>query len=221
MSTHLAGPLLEDAFGGLNINYQPIFYPSKGCESWYGSENHAFYVVTRGHVPGIYTHWLEASKQVSGFPHCAHKKHWGWTAATAAWDSAHRPSATGPLISVPTRPITPPPKTDTRVQRARRLEKTPTSARKAMSSRDAVSAPFTPTGSGKNKQNKPILYVYSRGEDTTIYADQTQASSAVRRGLADGSFRKVEVTPRVSRAFDHATESALEVLNISDFSDIE
>jgi hypothetical protein len=42
-----------------------------------------------------------------------------------------------------------------------------------------------------------------------------EASSAARRGLADGSFRKVDVTPRVRDAFNHATESALEVYYIS------
>jgi hypothetical protein len=39
--------------------------------------------------------------------------------------------------------------------------------------------------------------------------------------MADGSFRKVDVTTGVQNAFDRATESALEVINISDISDIE
>jgi hypothetical protein len=43
-----------------------------------------------------------------------------------------------------------------------------------------------------------------------------EASSAALRGLADGSFRKVEVTPRVKDAFERATESALQVIDISD-----
>jgi hypothetical protein len=43
-----------------------------------------------------------------------------------------------------------------------------------------------------------------------------QASSAARRGLADGSFRKVDVTTSTGDAFDIASESALEVYNISD-----
>jgi hypothetical protein len=38
----------------------------------------------------------------------------------------------------------------------------------------------------------------------------------VRRGLADANFRKLEVTSRVSDALRHATDSALEVYNISD-----
>jgi hypothetical protein len=46
-----------------------------------------------------------------------------------------------------------------------------------------------------------------------------EASSAARRGLADGSFRKVEVTPRVRDAFNHAAMSALKVYNISDSDD--
>ncbi|KAJ7358346.1 hypothetical protein DFH08DRAFT_802181 [Mycena albidolilacea] len=41
---------------------------------------------------------------------------------------------------------------------------------------------------------KNLLYIYSRGKDTTIYADQHQVSTAARRGLADSSFHKVEVT---------------------------
>ncbi|KAJ7791304.1 hypothetical protein B0H14DRAFT_3500648 [Mycena olivaceomarginata] len=69
----------------------------------------------------------------------------------------------------------------------------------------STSAPATPTGSRKN-----LLYVYSRGKDTTIYADQV--STAARRGWADGSFRKVEVTSGVRNVFDLAEESALECL---------
>lgn len=51
-----------------------------------------------------------------------------------------------------------------------------------------------------------VIYNYSRHH----------ASSSVRRALADGSFRKLEITPRVSDALEHAEESALEVYNISD-----
>jgi hypothetical protein len=51
--------------------------------------------------------------------------------------------------------------------------------------------------------------------------DRHQASAAARRGMADGSFRKVDVTTGVQNVFDRATESALEVINISDISDIE
>jgi hypothetical protein len=43
-----------------------------------------------------------------------------------------------------------------------------------------------------------------------------QASVAARSGLADGSFRKVEVTPHLDDAFELATERALEVIDISD-----
>jgi hypothetical protein len=51
--------------------------------------------------------------------------------------------------------------------------------------------------------------------------DRHQASAAAHRGLADGSFRKVDVTTSIQSAFDRATESALDVIDISDFSDIE
>ncbi|KAJ7866280.1 hypothetical protein B0H14DRAFT_2573549 [Mycena olivaceomarginata] len=70
--------------------------------------------------------------------------------------------------------------------------------------------PSTLTGSPKK-----LMYVYSRDDGSTIYADPREASLAARRGLADGSFRKVDVTPRVRDAFNHATESALEVYYIS------
>ncbi|KAJ7694500.1 hypothetical protein B0H14DRAFT_3530642 [Mycena olivaceomarginata] len=81
----------------------------------------------------------------------------------------------------------------------------------------SVSAPSTPNG-----RKKKTFYVQSCGTGTTIYANQQQASSAARRGLANGSFRKVDVTTSTGDAFDIASESALEVYNISDIeSDAE
>ncbi|KAJ7767578.1 hypothetical protein B0H14DRAFT_3509784 [Mycena olivaceomarginata] len=73
-----------------------------------------------------------------------------------------------------------------------------------------------PTGS-----RKKVLYVYSQSKNTTIYADRHQVSAAARRGLADGSFRKVEVTTGVHNAFELAEESAVKCYNISDCSDEE
>ncbi|KAF8213237.1 hypothetical protein K438DRAFT_1956650 [Mycena galopus ATCC 62051] len=79
---------------------------------------------------------------------------------------------------------------------------TPTPSRKKPQRlRTAASAPSTPSGS------KPLLYVYSWGNDTTIYGDEQHVSSAARQGLADGSFHKMEVTPSVTDAFTHAAES--------------
>ncbi|KAJ7800538.1 hypothetical protein B0H14DRAFT_2616120 [Mycena olivaceomarginata] len=83
------------------------------------------------------------------------------------------------------------------------LKKSSVATMKASAS---VSAPSTPNG-----RKKKTLYVYSRGTGTTIYANQQQASSAARRGLANGSFRKVDVTTSTGDAFDIASESALEV----------
>ncbi|KAJ7336984.1 hypothetical protein DFH08DRAFT_964941 [Mycena albidolilacea] len=89
---------------------------------------------------------------------------------------------------------------------------TPTPARKCVPVPPApVSAPSTPTGS-----RKKLLYVYSHGKDTTIYTDSHHASAAARHDLADGSFRKVEVTGSIDDVFDHAEESARECINISD-----
>jgi hypothetical protein len=42
------------------------------------------------------------------------------------------------------------------------------------------------------------------------------ASAAARRGLANGSFRKIEVTGNIHDTFDHAEESAWECYNILD-----
>ncbi|KAF8133499.1 hypothetical protein K438DRAFT_1998168 [Mycena galopus ATCC 62051] len=211
---------LEDAFRDLNIATELAFHPRQGFESLRGAENHRFYVNLCKTLTPALPHREDASKQVSGFPHCAYKKYSGWNAATAAWDNIRAP------ITPPVRPITPPPEPGGRVRRTQHLEdqlSTSASTRRAAptvprdSSRAAISAPSTPTGSRTRK----VLYVYSGNNDTTIYADEAQASSDVRRGLADGSFRKVNVTPRVTRAFKHATDSALEVLDISDFSDSE
>jgi hypothetical protein len=48
---------LEDVLSSLNLTAKTFFYPRKGFEYLSGSEHHWFYVVTRGFVPGIYTHW--------------------------------------------------------------------------------------------------------------------------------------------------------------------
>jgi hypothetical protein len=95
----------------------------------------------------------------------------------------------------------------------------------------AASVPPMPTES----KNKP-LYVYSWHNGATIYANECilaykfralayyshfsrsrqQASSAAHCGLTNGSFRKVEITPRLSEAFAYSTASALRVIDISD-----
>jgi hypothetical protein len=87
-----------------------------------------------------------------------------------------------------------------------------------------------------NESNNKPLYVYSRDNGATIYANECvlsyklkvlayhlrlsrcrqQASSTAHRGLTDGSFRKVEITPHLSEAFAYGTESALRVIDISD-----
>jgi len=42
------------------------------------------------------------------------------------------------------------------------------------------------------------------------------ASAVARRGLEDGSFHTLNITPRFSDAMEHATDFALQVVNISD-----
>jgi hypothetical protein len=48
---------IDDVFRGLTISQDPFFFPRQGFEAKKGSESWNFYVVTRGRVPGIYTHW--------------------------------------------------------------------------------------------------------------------------------------------------------------------
>ncbi|KAJ7353484.1 hypothetical protein DFH08DRAFT_956540 [Mycena albidolilacea] len=93
---------LDNAFNGLKIGNRWCFYPCEGFEMRQGSEKDWFYVVTSGRVPGIYTHWEDASRQVTRFPNAIHKKYLGWTTATSAWDDAHRP------VVSPSTPFTPP-----------------------------------------------------------------------------------------------------------------
>ncbi|KAF8178778.1 hypothetical protein K438DRAFT_1769236 [Mycena galopus ATCC 62051] len=69
-----------------------------------------------------------------------------------------------------TRPPTPPPETDARVR-------PPTFS--GRSDLGAEGYCFRAGHSYRKIDNKPILYVYSGGTDTTIYADQNQASLAV------------------------------------------
>ncbi|KAF8146279.1 hypothetical protein K438DRAFT_2028346 [Mycena galopus ATCC 62051] len=199
---------LASALAGLHVTPKPFFHPRRGSEHLQGSETHWFYIVIAGRVPGIYTHWEDAAPdpQISGFSNSTYKKHLGWLAATTVFDKAASPSAPQKTrmleprtegCALATSPSTPPP-----------------SRKRAQHLRSSASAPSTPNGS------KPLLYVYSRGRDTTIYANQQRASLAARCGLADSSFRKMEVTPSVTDAFTDA-ESVLEVYSISDFSDSE
>jgi viroplasmin and RNaseH domain-containing protein len=48
---------LDSAFDNLQLDNDVDFYPRRGFDHTRGSENWDFYVVTRGHVAGIYTHW--------------------------------------------------------------------------------------------------------------------------------------------------------------------
>ncbi|KAF8194501.1 hypothetical protein K438DRAFT_1969112 [Mycena galopus ATCC 62051] len=209
---------LESVFDGLCIAPEPPFHPRQGFEHLRGSETHLFYVVLEGHIPRIYTHWEDAAPQVSGFSNSVHKKHRSWSAATTACDATRRPCATTPVdFPIPVAPIAPrsPPPCDASTRKSRHDERIKRPRRQGYSV--STSAPSTQTGS----REPPVLYVYSGGDDTAIYADQQRAFSAANCGLAGGSFRKVETTTHLSHAFDLATESALEVFNISDFSDSE
>jgi hypothetical protein len=50
---------LEHTFNSLKLTPDlTFFHPRKGFEDKRGSESFDFYVVTRGRVPGIYTHQL-------------------------------------------------------------------------------------------------------------------------------------------------------------------
>ncbi|KAJ7334622.1 hypothetical protein DFH08DRAFT_965368 [Mycena albidolilacea] len=204
---------LETAFSQLQLAKEDFFQPREGYEWTRGVEDHWFYVVSVGHIPGIYTHWEEMSQQVTTFPSAVYKKYLGWSAAKSAYEIlAQLPKATSPMCATRRSknaasicpPSTPPParhpqpKAETRVSLA------------ATARTGVQTDPSTPTGSPKK-----LMYVYSRDDGSTIYADPREASSAARRGLADGSFRRVDVTPHVHDAFNHATESALDVYYIS------
>jgi hypothetical protein len=54
---HTLDNALDSAFDNLQLENDVGFYPRPGFEHTRGSENWDFYVVTRGHVVGIYTHW--------------------------------------------------------------------------------------------------------------------------------------------------------------------
>ncbi|KAJ7795189.1 hypothetical protein B0H14DRAFT_3496291 [Mycena olivaceomarginata] len=65
---------LENTFQDLSIGHEVFFHPRPGFEQKEGSQSWSFYVVTRGRVPGIYTHWEDASPQIHRFPGAVHKK---------------------------------------------------------------------------------------------------------------------------------------------------
>ncbi|KAJ7673496.1 hypothetical protein B0H14DRAFT_2656891 [Mycena olivaceomarginata] len=168
---------------------EPFFHPRQGFEDKQGSETFEFYVVIQGHVPGIYTHWEDASVQVIGFKKSVHKKHTGWSAATQAWDAARQPVAS---------PRTPPP-----LDRKSVKPSTPATPRARVAASTTASTSLSSSASPPSTPSRPKRVLQ-------------QASSEMRRGLADGSFRKLEATSSVSNALAHATDSALEVYDISD-----
>ncbi|KAJ7707270.1 hypothetical protein B0H14DRAFT_2646846 [Mycena olivaceomarginata] len=194
------------AFRGLSISPEPVFYPRQGFEDKKWSEKWDFYVVTRGRVPGIYTHWEDAQPQVDRFPSSSHKKYPGWSAATSAWDASRRPRSLLAPSASPVKVVRSENGDGHRSNKGMSIAPAPAPSTRVKAERSSVSAPSTPT-----RRRKKTLYVYSGATETTIYADQQQASSAARQGLADGSFRKVGVTTGIHDAFDAATESALEV----------
>ncbi|KAJ7691678.1 hypothetical protein B0H14DRAFT_3531789 [Mycena olivaceomarginata] len=224
---------LDNAFEQLKLEDLP-FHPRRGFEHTRGSETWEFYVVTRGHVPGIYTHWRVLhlfNSSLSGSP-----KHKGRMLLSRSINSkavltksisggllppARSITRAAPARTIlaagllpPRRPLSTPPGT-LFVKSKKPVVATPTKPRPLGDALPAcTSAPSTPTASRKN-----LLYVYSRGNDTTIYA--SQSPTAARQGLADGSFRKVDVTSGVRSTFELAEDSALECYNISDFSDEE
>ena len=51
---------------------------------------------------------------------------------------------------------------------------------------------------------------------STICLSRQMASAVARRGLEDGSFHALDITPRFSDAMERAMDSALQVVNISD-----
>ncbi|KAJ7358146.1 hypothetical protein DFH08DRAFT_801990 [Mycena albidolilacea] len=212
---------LETAFSQLQLR-EDFFHPREGYEWTRGVEDLWFYVVSVGRIRDIYTHCREeASQQVTAFPSAVHKKYFSWSAARSAYEIPHLPKMISPTHTTrrsknaahtfpPSTPLpawsTPPPARSTPPPACHPQLKAETPTARTGVKTD----PSTLTGSPKK-----LMYVYSRDDGSTIYADPREASLAARRGLADGSFCKVDVTPRVHDAFNHATESALEVYYIS------
>ncbi|KAJ7837771.1 hypothetical protein B0H14DRAFT_3459909 [Mycena olivaceomarginata] len=206
---------LDSAFHRLKLEEDLSFHPRNGFEHTRGSEMWDFYMVTRGHVSGIYTHWEDTSIQVNKFRGSAHKKHCGWSSATSVFDNVRHPSVYDVNFMPPSAP---PPSTPPRAFAAKNkmpvVALTPPQPRQPREVLPAcTSALSTLTGS-----RKKVLYVYPQCKNTTIYADQHQVSAAAHQGLADGSFRKVEVTMGVRNTFELAEESAVECYNILDCS---
>ncbi|KAJ6480219.1 hypothetical protein C8R45DRAFT_1100808 [Mycena sanguinolenta] len=239
---------LESAIEALNLSNEPFFHPWPSFEDTRRSEGHKFYVVLRGRVPGIYSHWRvsmsliwcgglimsetsreEASKQVVGFANAVYKKHTGWSAAFSAWSAHTQLPSHSPPPAAPTRVPNVVPRVKTVKIEAKPVTSTPTSKRGAASTsrRPVSSAPSTQLA-----REGPYLFILgariplftrisvSHSFMSLAYLSlsrfREQASVTACRGLADGSFGKVEVTSRVSTAFDLAAESTLAVFDISD-----
>ncbi|KAJ7786999.1 hypothetical protein B0H14DRAFT_2629889 [Mycena olivaceomarginata] len=59
---------LDSTFNRLKLEEDSSFHPRRGSEHLRGSETWDFYVVTRGRVPGIYTHCKKGGHLYSGLP---------------------------------------------------------------------------------------------------------------------------------------------------------
>ncbi|KAJ7362218.1 hypothetical protein DFH08DRAFT_799270 [Mycena albidolilacea] len=199
---------LEITFSQLQLTREDFFYPREGYKWTHGVEDLWFYVVSVGCIPGIYPYCgEEVSQQVTAFPSAVHNKYFGWSAAKSTYKILHLPKAISPMCTTHCSknaahtfpPSTPPP------------ARHPQPKAEMPTARTGVQTdPSTLTGSPKK-----LMYVYSQDDGSTIYIDPREASLAAHCGLADGSFRKVDVTPHVCDAFNHVTESALKVYYIS------
>ncbi|KAJ7197566.1 hypothetical protein GGX14DRAFT_402497 [Mycena pura] len=172
------------------------FYPRVGFEGKRGSVDFTFYVVERGYCPGIYTHWEDACRQVSGFKNCCHKKYTGWDAAVAALDNSRHPMTPPHILSPPITPPQPRAEVDSRhssqSKNSKRIAQAPATA-SGPKTRDALCQPAhqlaTPGSESSvpatSARAKKLLYVYSGGDASTIYTDEQMASTVARRGLEE------------------------------------
>jgi hypothetical protein len=104
----------------------------------------------------------DASRQVTSFNNVIHKKYLGWTAATSAWNDACRP------VVSPAPPSTPQASFSRVAANAVPIQaQNSTLPRKKERKRGAASAPPMP-----NESNNKPLYVYSRDNSATIYANE-------------------------------------------------
>ncbi|SJL13401.1 uncharacterized protein ARMOST_16844 [Armillaria ostoyae] len=79
----------------------PVFYPDAGDENLIKTGGKRLYVVRQGLVPGVYSNWRMAQKQVLGFSESLQESFMTWEECLSYWQEGCKPGAYGHATRMP------------------------------------------------------------------------------------------------------------------------